>query len=111
MNRRSNLRSYFGFKNKYFPLIPKLDFVKKCDNKLSIIKDHYDYLFKKSKQQMILDKKMEEMSKKQFFEFEKIRLDKKIKLNQKRKILLKKHQSILSSYNIIFFILNKYISN
>lgn len=99
MNRRSNLRSYFGFKNKYFPLTPKLDFIKKCDNKISIIKDHYDYLFKKSKQQMILDKKMAEMNQKQSFEFEKIRLEKKIKLNQKRKILLKKQQLILSSYN------------
>ena len=99
MNRLSNFRNYFGFKNKYFPLIPKLDFINRCDNKLTIIKDHYDYLFKKSKEQMIIDKKMEEMNKKQSVEFEKTRLDKKIKLNQKRKILLKKQRLILSSYN------------
>ena len=99
MNKNLNLKSYFGFKNKYIPLIPKLGFINICDNKLSIINNNYNYLFKKSNQQMLLFKKMEEMNKMQSVEFEKIRLNKKLKLSKKRKILLKKHQLILSSYN------------
>ena len=99
MNKHLNLKTYFGFKNEYIPLIPKLDYIKTCDNKLSIINDNYNYLLKKSKQQMLLDKKMEELTKFHSFELEKKRLDKELKLKKKRKMILKKHKLLISSYN------------
>ena len=99
MDKYINSNVFLRYNNKYFPLTPKLDFIKTCDNKLSKIYNNYNYLLKKSKFQMLVDEKMKEIQKKKDIDLEKIILDKKIKLEKKRKILLKKHKLILSSYN------------
>ena len=98
MKKITKIRNYFA-NNKYISLTPKLDFIKKCDGKMSIIKKNFNYLLKKSKEQMLLDKKMKEIQKQQFIDLEKINLDKRLKLEKKKNLLLKKHQLILSSYN------------
>ena len=99
MDKYINSNVFLRYNNKYFPLSPKLDFIKTCDNEISIIHNNYNYLLKKSKFQMLVDEKMKEFQKKKDIDLEKIILDKKLKLEKKRKLILKRHKLILSSYN------------
>ena len=85
--------------NKYTPLVPKLDFIKNCDDKIYFLNDHFYCLLKRSKEQMLLDKIKEEMQKRQSIDYEKIENEKRRRLELKKKKLTKKHQLILSSYN------------
>lgn len=99
MNKDLDFRSYFGFNSKYTPLTPKLNFINTCDTKQSSINEHISYLLKKTKQQMLIDKKKAEMQKAKNIDHEREILEKMRKLEKKRKMVLKKHQLILSSYN------------
>ena len=96
---KKKLGSVFEINNKFIPLIPKLDIIKIIDHKISIIDENYNYLLKKTKEQILVDKKMEELFKKHKIELEQKEYLKKIIMEKKRKRLMKRHQFIISSYN------------
>ena len=96
---KKKLGSVFEINNKFIPLIPKLDIIKIIDHKMSIIDENYNYLLKKTKEQILVDKKMEELFKKHTIELEQKEYLKKIIMEKKRKRLMKRHQFIISSYN------------
>jgi hypothetical protein len=96
---KKKLGSVFEINNKFIPLIPKLDVIKIIDHKISIIDENYNYLLKKTKEQILVDKKMEELFKKHKIELEQKEYLKKIIMEKKRKRLMKRHQFIISSYN------------
>ena len=99
MSKHNPIKNLFYMDNKYTPLVPKLDFIKNCDDKICFINDNFNCLLKRSKEQMLLDKINEEMQKKQLIDYEKIENEKRRRLELKKKKLAKKHQLILSSYN------------
>jgi len=99
MFKHKKIKNFFGMDNKYIPLTPKLDFIKECEDKIFLINNNFNCLLKRSKEQMLLDKIKEEMLKKQSIDYEKIEREKRLRLEQKKKKLAKRHQLILSSYN------------
>lgn len=96
---KKKIKNFFTFNNNFLPLTPKLDFIRICNDKMSIIDDNYNFLLKRTKQQILVDKKMEEMQKKQSIDREQIEFEKKLKIEKKRRMLIKKHQFIISAYN------------
>jgi len=96
---KKKIKNFFTFNNNFLPLTPKLEFIKICNDKMTIIDDNYNFLLKRTKQQILVDKKMEEMQKKQSIDREQIEFLKKLKIEKKRRMLIKKHQFIISAYN------------
>ena len=85
--------------NFSIPLKLKSNFEKHWEDKLDFIDIQFNFLLSRTREQMIAERKMNDVKKKLFLSVQKKNMEKKLEKQKKKNQLLKRHQYIQSAFN------------
>ena len=99
INYGKRKKDKYGLINNSIILKGKTNFVEHWIDKMDFIDIQFNYLLRKTKEQMIAENKMNEVKKKLFLSAQKKNIEKKKEHQKKKNQLLKRHQYIQSAFN------------